>query len=62
MFAALENLSDDEDINRDWENIKNNLKTPAKENLGLQELKQHKAWFGEEYLGILGQRKQTKLQ
>jgi len=21
-FAALENLSDDEDINRDWENIK----------------------------------------
>ena len=61
-FAALENISDDEDINRDWENIEENLKTPAKENLVLQELKQHKAWFGEECLGILGQRKQTKLQ
>jgi len=25
--AALENLSDDEDINRAWENIKENIKT-----------------------------------
>jgi len=25
MFAALENLSDDEDINRAWENIKENI-------------------------------------
>ena len=31
-FAALENLSDDEDINRAWENIKENIKTSAKEN------------------------------
>jgi hypothetical protein len=29
-FAALGNLSDDEDINRDWENIKENIKTSAK--------------------------------
>jgi len=29
-FAALENLSDSEDINRAWENIKENIKT-AKE-------------------------------
>jgi len=28
--AALENLSDDEDINRAWENIKKNIKTSAK--------------------------------
>ena len=28
-FAALENLSDDEDINRAWENIKENIKTSA---------------------------------
>jgi len=41
MFASLENLSDDEDINRAWENIKGNIKTSAKESPGLQELKQH---------------------
>jgi len=40
-FAALENLSDDEDINRPWENIKENIKTSTRESLGLQELKQH---------------------
>ena len=45
-FAALENLSDDEDINTAWENIK----TLAKESL--QELKQHKPWFGEECSGF----------
>jgi len=47
-FAALENLSDDEDINRAWENIKENIKTSAKESLGLHKLKQHKPWFDEE--------------
>ena len=26
-FAALENLNDDKDINRTWENIKENIKT-----------------------------------
>jgi flagellar biosynthesis/type III secretory pathway chaperone len=26
-FAAFENLSDDEDINRAWESIKENIKT-----------------------------------
>ena len=36
-FTALENLSNGEDINRAWENIKENIKTPAKESLGLQE-------------------------
>ena len=39
-FAALGNLSDSEDINRAWENIKENIKTSAKESLGLHELKQ----------------------
>ena len=37
-FAALENLSDCEDINRAWENIKENIKASAKESLGLHEL------------------------
>ena len=41
-FAALENLSDSEDINRAWENITENIKISAKESLGLHELKQHK--------------------
>ena len=38
-FASLENLSDSEDINRAWENIKENVKISAKEILGLYELK-----------------------
>ena len=61
-FAALHNLSDGEDINRAWENIKENIKTSAKESLGLYELKQHKPWFYEEYLGVLYQGKQAKWQ
>jgi hypothetical protein len=30
-FAALENLIVDEDVNRAWKNIKENIKTSAKE-------------------------------
>jgi len=60
-FAALENLSDDEDINRSWENIKE-IKTSAKESLGLYELKKKKQWFDEECLGFLDQTKQAKMQ
>ena len=33
-LTALENLSDREDINRAWENIKENIKTSAKDSLG----------------------------
>ena len=51
-LAALENLSDSKDINSAWENIKENIRTSAKENLGLPELKQHKPWFDEECLGF----------
>jgi len=36
----LENLSDSEDIERAWENIKENVKTSSKNSLGLYELKQ----------------------
>jgi len=38
----LENLIDSEDIERAWENIKENVKTSSKNSLGLYELKQHK--------------------
>jgi len=46
-FAALENLNDKQDINRSLKNIKENIKTTAKEKLGLCEMKQRKQWFGE---------------
>jgi len=36
-FAALEKLKDDEDVNRTWENIKENIQTSTKESLGLYE-------------------------
>ena len=47
-FSALGNISDDGDINRAWENIKENIKISAKKCLGSHELKQHKPWFDEE--------------
>ena len=59
-FAASVNLSDDEDINRAWEIIKQNITTSAKESLGLHELKPHKPRFDEECLGFLDRRKQAK--
>jgi len=61
-FAALENWSYDKDINRAWENIKENIKTSGKQSLCLKELKDHKPWFDEECLGFLDQRKQAKRQ
>ena len=59
-FPALENLNDDEDVNRTWENIKENTQTSAKESLGLQELKQNKPWFDEECLSFSDQEKGDK--
>jgi len=43
----LENLSDSEDVNSARENIKEDIKTSAKNSLGLHELKKHKPWFDE---------------
>ena len=39
-----------------------NIRTSAKESLGLHELKKHKPWFEEEYLHFLQQRNQDKMQ
>jgi hypothetical protein len=36
-FVALRNFSDDEDINRAWENIKEKIEISAKESLGLHD-------------------------
>jgi hypothetical protein len=58
----LENLEVDEDVNRAWENIKENIKTSAKGSLGLHGRKQHEPWFDTECLDFLDQRKQAKMQ
>ena len=44
----MENFNDIEKINRSWENIRENIKSSAKESLGLYEWKQHKPWLDEE--------------
>jgi hypothetical protein len=41
-FAALENFDDNVDMNRAWENIRENIKISAKSSLGHYELQQHK--------------------
>jgi hypothetical protein len=47
----LENLRDGVDINREWENIKENKKKkPQPKTLGLYELNQHKPRFDDECL------------
>jgi len=55
-------LRDSKDINRAWENIKENIKTSAKDSVYLHELKQHKPWFYEKCLHYLDQKKQAKMQ
>ena len=61
-FSSLGNLDDDEDVNRTWENIKENILSSAKGSLGLDEFKQYKPWFVEECLGFSEQRKWAKMQ
>ena len=53
-FAALENVNDDEDVNRTWENIKENIRTSAEESLDLHELNQNKPWFDEDMFTFFG--------
>jgi hypothetical protein len=47
-FAALENCVDNVDMNKAWENIRENIKASAKESLSHYELQQHKPWFDDE--------------
>ena len=58
----MENANDDEDVNRTWKNIKENIRISAEESLGRHELNQKKHWFDEECLGFLDRRKRAKLQ
>ena len=61
-YAALENLNVDKDVKRASENIKESIKTSAKESLGLHKLKRQKPWFDKECLDFVDQRKQAKMQ
>jgi hypothetical protein len=47
-FSALENLDESLDIKSAWENLIENIKTSAKENLGYHRLKHNKPWFDDE--------------
>ena len=58
----MENANDEEDVNRTWENIKENIRTSAEESLDLHEFKHTKTWFDEECLGFFDQRKRTNMQ
>ena len=60
-FTALWNLNDTEDIKRAWESVKENIRFPAKESLGVREWKRHKPWFDLQGSQFLYQRKQAKL-
>jgi hypothetical protein len=52
-FAALENLEDSGDINRAWDNIRENIKISARESLGYCEPKHRKTWFDEGCLKLV---------
>jgi hypothetical protein len=47
-FAVFENCIYNVDMNTTWENIRENIKSSAKESLGHYELRQHKPWFEDE--------------
>jgi predicted metallo-beta-lactamase superfamily hydrolase len=49
-------------MNRAWENIRENIKTSAKDSLCHYELQQHKPWFNDGYSKLIDRRKQAKLQ
>jgi DNA repair ATPase RecN len=61
-FAALKNFEDSGDINRAWDNIRENIKILAQESLGYCESKHRKPWFDEECSELVDQSKQAKLQ
>jgi hypothetical protein len=50
------------DINRACKNIRQNIKTPTKENLDHFELKKHKPWFDKGSSKLLDQKKQARFQ
>jgi hypothetical protein len=61
-FAALENVEDSGDINRAWDNIRENIKISAQESLGQCESNHSKPWFDEKCSELVDRKKQAKLQ
>jgi hypothetical protein len=61
-FAALGNFEDSENINRAWDNIRENIKILAQGSLGYCESKHHKPWFDGECSQLFDRRKQAKVQ
>jgi hypothetical protein len=61
-FATFESLDETFDINNDWESIRENIKTSAKDNLGYHRLIHNKPWFDDECSKLIDQWKQAKLQ
>jgi len=49
------------EINYNYNYNKENIKTSAKESLGLHEMKWHKPWFDKECVGFLDERKQAMM-
>jgi hypothetical protein len=62
MFATVENLNNDVDINRARETIRENIKISVKENTSYYESRPRMPWFDEECSELLDQRKEAKLQ
>jgi hypothetical protein len=60
--SALGNLEYSGDINRIWDNIRENIKLSAQERLGYCESNHRKLWFDEECLQLADRRKQANLQ
>jgi phosphomevalonate kinase len=46
-FEALENLDTEEDLNKAWETIRENINISATESLGYYEPKKNKSWLDE---------------
>jgi arginine utilization protein RocB len=61
-FAVLVNLEDSRDINRAWDNIRENIKISAQESLAYCESMHRRPWFDEECSQLSDRRKQAKLQ
>jgi hypothetical protein len=61
-LAALEKSDESMDINSAWENIRETIKTSAKESLGYHRLKHNKSWLDDQCSKLIDQRKQVKLQ
>ena len=60
--SGFKGLNGSKDINRAWENIKENIKISAINSLSPYEFKQHKPWFNEKCLRFLEQTMQAKIQ